>query len=350
MSRARVFVGLLAVSFLIVSAAHADNIYWTDGDPGNSNWSDDDNWDVGHPPVPGTDQAYFSLGDTTVNLDVDGDVNGKSMYLFPGKTGTVIVNSNAGKKLIVGTLFAGYDLECNVPVEAASLRTVDDNVTATFNDAVSPAGSVLATKGGSGYTNSWLEFNAPTTSTVSTYAYDYSQIRMGDPMALPSGRIYLFGPGVVIDGLSGTRTVKLKNRTLGLLNLSPGASAGTITIYDDAVNTAGQINLSETTLFELGALGAAQDLVLVQNDVNLTLGGTLEIQDLGGLEEGEYTLFDLDPEASWDGAFDSIIVPGGLSGSIKAGEHDVILDVVPEPTTLGLLALGGLAVLRRRRR
>jgi len=39
-----------------------------------------------------------------------------------------------------------------------------------------------------------------------------------------------------------------------------------------------------------------------------------------------------------------------FSGRVRFGSPALTLDVVPEPATLGLLALGGLALLRRRRR
>jgi hypothetical protein len=128
--------------------------------------------------------------------------------------------------------------------------------------------------------------------------------------------------------------------------LAPGASAGTLTVAGG-----GSLLLSGRSIFELDTPGGNSDQVVIPGDASLTLGGTLVVQNLGGMAEGQiFTLFDSQGAGLTDGVFDDVQMPAGFEASTVAlDDNDVVLTVVPEPTALGLLALGGLAFLRCRR-
>lgn len=106
------------------------------------------------------------------------------------------------------------------------------------------------------------------------------------------------------------------------------------------------LSADNTLTMEIGGRVAGTDYDQLNVSGTALLGGTLELVMLNGytLEPGEeYRLID----GSISGQFDSIVgLPAGWDLTYDAGS----VTVTPEPATLGLLGLGGLAMLRRRRR
>ena len=135
--------------------------------------------------------------------------------------------------------------------------------------------------------------------------------------------------------------------------LAPGASAGTLMLYDDLTLVSGSI-----LDIELGGLiqGTEYDFIDVVGDVSLS--GLLDVSLLDPLILGEYQQFDiLSVGGELTGTFAGLAegdLVGNFGGmdlfiSYAAGTgNDVSLSTVPEPATMSLLALGGLAMLRRR--
>lgn len=139
--------------------------------------------------------------------------------------------------------------------------------------------------------------------------------------------------------------------------LAPGSPVGTLTndqpVFAGTL-TVNSLALANLTLLEFD-LGTVSDKVRVNGD--LTLDGVLMLAALDGFGPGQYTLFEytgtLDDQMLQFG-----VVPAGFDYSYQVGSGLVTLTVavpaapafaVPEPGTLGLLALGTAALLRRRR-
>lgn len=131
--------------------------------------------------------------------------------------------------------------------------------------------------------------------------------------------------------------------------LSPGNSPGTTNISGDYSQDA-----TSSLLIELGGTGVAgtvYDLVAITGDANLA--GDLEVALWDGFTPTENDTFDvLTASTILDNGLDLTGASGftySILGSAGSGQT-LQLTYVPEPTTLGLLGIGGLVCLRRRKR
>jgi len=99
---------------------------------------------------------------------------------------------------------------------------------------------------------------------------------------------------------------------------------------------------------ELDALNGTADKLIVSGA--LTLGGLLDVTLLNGtLEPGD--TFDILDWGSLSGSFDAINLPEhAMAWDVSLLYETGEIHLTPEPTTLALVALGGLALVRRRRR
>ena len=128
--------------------------------------------------------------------------------------------------------------------------------------------------------------------------------------------------------------------------LSPGLSPTRLYVGNLAIGVGGEL------LMELGGTAAGSEHDQLFSTGLLTLAGTLDIKLIGGFDPQLGDEFDLF-EGSMSGAFVAFELPGlqaGLDWDTSSLHIDGVISVTPEPATLSLLALGGLAVLRRRRR
>lgn len=124
-----------------------------------------------------------------------------------------------------------------------------------------------------------------------------------------------------------------------------GASPAVVT-FDNARFSGGA-----TLIIEIAGIDSGEFDQLVGD--SLTLGGKLTIVLLGGFTPEMGDTFELFQFAQLDGGFSTIELPelsNGLFWDDSTLELDGILRVVPEPTTVALLALGGVAIFACRRR
>ena len=228
--------------------------------------------------------------------------------------------------------------------------SASDEATLTINGTTSKSHSGVIQDGG---------YNGTTSGTIALVKDGSStQTLSGDNTY--SGTTTVSGGTLVVNGdmsgatgavsvasgatLGGSGTVGGATTVSGIL--SPGTSPGTLTFADDL-----DISAAEDLIFELGT---SSDQVVLSSGT-LTIGSGVigfsdfTFSDAGGLAEQAYVLFDTDSLSGTLDAGDLTGSVGSYSGRLSIEGTDVVLTLVPEPATMALLSLGGLALLRRRR-
>jgi len=130
--------------------------------------------------------------------------------------------------------------------------------------------------------------------------------------------------------------------------LGPGLSPGILTVTGGYTQSAG------TLLIEIGGTNAGTEYDRLNCMGALMLGGTLEVELIGGFVPSVGELFDVLDWGTRSGTFAAVLLPPlppdrtwDTSDLYTTGEIGV---VVPEPGTLAVLLLAGPLLLRRRRK
>ena len=139
----------------------------------------------------------------------------------------------------------------------------------------------------------------------------------------------------------------------GAVFADTGSEVGTATILGDYVQGA-----DGTLAIDIGGYGEGTEFDVVDITGLADLAGTLDVALIGGFEPVLTDAFTILDAGQLVGTFDTLDTSDALFSNPAMGWEvlydyeagTVTLVVVPEPTTLALLGLGGLALLRRRRK
>ena len=322
----------------------------------------------------------LGTGDVTLN-----NVNGSRGHLknwlgFAEHDNDIIVDNTNG-----GRLSAGWnnDLQLHgvvsgagtLQIEGDSGTVVLDNAANTFTGNI----DLLGVNVGGDPAPSRITFNSlgsgsfagvisgTNASDVVTYAGSGPQVLIGN--STYAGETIVSAGELYIDGNNGTATGDvdvLAGATLGGSGTIGGATDifGDVNAGNNSEDTltflaATTLDAAATSTFEFGALSAGNFDVLANDGDLFTAGGTLNLADSGyyaGAAVND-TFLILDGWSGFAGSF-STINGTDLGNNLVFDTSNLLVDgtvtvvsAVPEPSTLGLMALGLMGVgLRRRKR
>lgn len=267
-------------------------------------------------------------GTNDVTLIVDGDCNvGERIAILTNATGST------GRFLVrlrsPGSYTLRWDTQTNTTLSFEGGAAWGD---ATGKGVVS-GGCAVVIDGGGTTTKLYAAcaYTGGTTIRSGTLLLqDHNRLPTNGSLTIESaGYLSLYAKSQAIATLAGNGTVLFSttsafgtNSVTGLF--SPGPGAGTMTFTNPGRLILGPDSVSR---FELGALAGASDKAVFGTSIShVTLGGTLSVVNLGGLEPGSYTLFDMAGGAI-AGSFARIDMPRGFMGSIQTAGGDVVLAV-----------------------
>ena len=294
---------------------------------------------------------------------ISGDSSGGTLSLTPNNEGLanegVLRAVNGGTLLLSGgagltnydsatsTLTGGaYEVFANSTMRLAGVNIITNNA------------DILLSGPGSNIYNA----TSGTTSALANFAHNAGAftITQGRNFTTPGGllnsgrltvgpdsTLTLGGGGTLISTgtLAGVGTISGNVESSG--TLAPGASVGTLTFSGDLLFDSGSV-------YDWKLSSTGHDMIDVLGELMFGLDATLNVSQFGSVlpDVGDYPLFSF-------GGTDPVL-PAWTINMPTGWEHDGIsildnriylaITVVPEPATVALLAVGGAALLIRRRR
>jgi autotransporter-associated beta strand protein len=305
---------------------------WTNANA-SGNWSDATSWDPSVIPDSGASVVFADAGATAVVNNVSRNVGNVTFDAAGGFT--VTASGGAGLTISNGiavTTNFSYTLAAPVVLGGDNLWSVSSNGSLQVSGPVSGTNSIIQDGGGTLILSGTNSYSGGTTVSNGTLQVS------GDGQITNSPVITLAGGAMLdVSGHTGGSMTLLSGQSLmgnGTIRgdlifadgatLSPGSSVGTLTFLNDLV-------LSNAAVLQYG-LGAVSDLSVVSS--NLTLGGTLNINDMSGFTTGVYTLVTYGGALTYNGVSIGTVPPGlaYMIDTSTAGQVNLI--VAPQPSTV----------------
>ncbi len=346
-------------------ASLAGPVHWSTASSGD--WDNGANWGPLNLFLPVAIEPVFiepdagvvvdgpSLDTAVASLVIGAKTSGfAELRLEPGITLTTtngVTIANRGRVSGSGTLASGLTIQAGGELVALT----GDNLTVDADNTISD-GKINALDG-------TLTFTGPAASGAtaqingvdSVFNFDGGLTNDGvmklidatvNGDVVNNGSIATTGTGTFTGTVSGSGDFTGSGTVIFDGTFSPGDSPGQVAIDGHAV-----LGPTAVLVMELAGRthGVDYDQVVVAG--NLTLGGTLDMQLLDGFTPHLGDTFDLLDSDAITGSFDSINLPTlahGLSFDASSLLTTGSILVVPEPTMLSVLLVGGLALGRRR--
>jgi autotransporter-associated beta strand protein len=318
----------------------------------------------------GEDAAVFAAGGIACPVTITGTISAHSLTFNAGATGYTFT----GGTLIVtaGGISTQENLTINSPliigapqqwsVAAGKTLTIGGNVNTNFSSlTVAGAGntdinSPINGRGGLSKTGGGVLTLAASNSFSGNTAILEGTLKLAADASLPSPLIDMKGGILDVSALGGGYTLDYNQTLRGSGTIQgPMTVRGYLTTGDSpAVHTVGNIAFDSSSLLEImlggTTLGDGYDklvstgLLDLRNNSNLVVSfreDSFSYTAQGGLS------FDILDFSSLSGQFSTVDLPplyGGLSWDSSHLYVDGTISIVPEPTAIVLLAIGGLSI------
>ena len=292
--------------------------------------------------------AIGTFGGTTANYTYAFGGTGTGALTFTNTTASSLNGTARIFQVDSNTSFANAFTSTGGAITKTGNATLALSGASTYTgDTTVTVGTLLANTPVSG-TNSATGTGTVSVSSTGTLG-GTGQITPGTVKQITVANGGAIAPGA---GGIGTLTINGFNTGSAVLSLASGAK------FAFELNSTGLGNFQSDKLVLLN--GVSGDIAFGGNAINFT-----DLTSGGTLAHGAYILFSATAANNYGGSFStdsSGFVTGGLSIGTGLGVYtgstlqlvgtDIVLNVVPEPTTWGLLAfsLTTVMVLRRRRR
>lgn len=366
-----------AVGFLGASSVHAG--HGDGGDPyvftnvgGDQFWSNPDNWNQPEPPGPGHPAWINNTSDAAI-IASDAGATGE-LVIGQGTVSDGAVHMTSGGSITTPHINLAWGSDRNGSWTQDGGATTVDGTLRAGRDAGGGTATVDISGGTFSSGNMTLgDQNVATNMTITGGAVTTGDIRLSDVSGSSTATSSLAVTGGSLDALQ-----------IGIGAREGGTGSGELIIGGDAtVNTINHIFLRPTGTFTVDgsdatisvnrAAGTTGFEVVNDSEVNFTFdeGGisTVNIPDSTMRFSGPDGILNVDATAfAGTGTFDLFTFGGGYwntgfttfgeenltfadgrSGQVNYGDNNISLTIIPEPGTIGLLGLGGLGLLRRRR-
>lgn len=269
-------------------------------------------------------------------------------------TGAVLIGSRGNVTANTVTYTGG--IVANRDVTLTSVLVVSTSGKGTqFTGPISGSGGVVVASGVNSSTTTTGAFTVAMTGNntyTGTTTVSSGALLMNGTLSSATGHVVVNNTGI----LEGVGTI---NRAVDVNSggvVSAGdidgttrlSKVGILTTGDFTLNSGGGVN------FDLGASTSSYDQIVVNG--LLTLSGTLNINNIGGLELNKaYTLFTYSDGLLLDSA--TVVLPTGFTSDTytltydnEVGAGSVYLTIVPEPSSWALLVGGVMLVLGKTHR
>jgi hypothetical protein len=274
-------------------------------------------------------------GSSDITLTVNGQATEKKVTVLPNAGGST---GNLKVKLTLGsTHHAEWNLLSNSTVAFATASGVAGwgHSNPAYGGWITGSGGVLVDCAGSARVDCYItnDFTGGLVITNGSLFLRGGNDRLptnGNVTVYSGATLRLYGGVTQMVGIvSGAGTVNMDGGDLTASGVASGdGGAGILTI-------AGQGNFilqsGSVSTFELDSIAGLNDLVTFSSSVaTLTFAGALNVENLGGMETGDYKLFDLQGGVI-SGGFSSTNMPRGFLGEVSVSGGDVILSVTLAP-------------------
>lgn len=339
----KMMTSALAATAALALATSAQAANWTN--PGTGDWSDAANWDTVLPPS-GAEFVNISNGGTA---QVTGNESAGEIRMSIGTTSSGGLEVNGGGTLTHGSANFGWQGATTVTVNSGTISSANVNMSVTGTGTVAavvtgPSSSWTSNAaiwvGNAGVSSLQILNGATVNSSTGFTVAGGQNMEIARSAAASGSTVLVDGAGSeliasssLLVGASGAGELTIQNQ--GLVHVL----RGTVTINFDEAGDDSFLNMRDV----------GSRLALRNNeDKSGSLAEFLELVNPGS---GDGII------RYWNGvAFDDIAnatlgvdytltyeTTGDLAGSN-------ILTIIPEPASLGLLAMGGLLMLARRRK